>query len=420
MKSKFLYWINRTKEQLWFKPLIFCILSVFGALMAHSADGLGYSDLIPSVSKDSLKGLLNTISASMLVISTFAVGSMISAFSSASNMATPRSFRLIIADDVSQNALSVFIGSFIYSVVARIALENEFYGDSGVFILFVITCITFAVVIFTFVRWVDQISKLGRLNPTIIKIENATLSAVDAYKKQPYLSLNKTTDNIPKGFPLYANQAGYVQNIDIEALNNIAQEVDCHFHINAMPGSFTFGDKSIVKVAKNKRELKPTEKERVINTFNIALQRTFEEDPRFGLIALSEIASRALSPGINDPGTAIAVLNSHVRIFKSFAKPEEEDKKESVMYERVSAEELEVEDLFNDAFRPIARDGSGNVEVMMRLQKVFRSISLMDNKLFSKAAINLSRQSYKRAEMDMKLPEDLDVLKSICLCHDED
>jgi uncharacterized membrane protein len=70
----------------------------------------------------------------MLVISIFAVGSMISAFSAASNTATPRSFQLTIADDVSKNALSVFIGSFIY-IVALVALKNGYYGRAGHFVL---------------------------------------------------------------------------------------------------------------------------------------------------------------------------------------------------------------------------------------------------------------------------------------------
>jgi uncharacterized membrane protein len=59
---------------------------------------------------------------------------MISAFSAASNTATPRSFQLTIADDV-KNALSVFIGSFIYSIVALVALKNGYYGRAGHFVL---------------------------------------------------------------------------------------------------------------------------------------------------------------------------------------------------------------------------------------------------------------------------------------------
>lgn len=107
----------------------------------------------------------------MLVIAIFAVGSMISAYSAATGTATPRSFKLIVADDVSQNALSVYIGSFIFSIVASVALRNEYYGQAGTFTLFILTLFVFAVVILTFLRWVERISKLGRLGHTIKKLK---------------------------------------------------------------------------------------------------------------------------------------------------------------------------------------------------------------------------------------------------------
>ncbi|NNM19252.1 MAG: DUF2254 domain-containing protein, partial [Croceitalea sp.] len=108
MKKKLLIAYNRIREHLWFRPFLFCLFSVLGALVAQQADGLGISDLVPNIDEETIGGLLDTISASMLVIAIFAVASMLSAFSSASNTATPRSFKIVVTDDVSQNALSVF------------------------------------------------------------------------------------------------------------------------------------------------------------------------------------------------------------------------------------------------------------------------------------------------------------------------
>ena len=130
--------------------------------------------MVPKISKESLSGLLNTISASMLVIAIFAVASMVSAYATASSTATPRTFSLVVADDVSQNALSAFIGAFIFSIVALIALQNGFYNKAGRFSLFVLTIAVFTIVIFTFVRWVDTVARLGRLGTTIDKVEAAT------------------------------------------------------------------------------------------------------------------------------------------------------------------------------------------------------------------------------------------------------
>ena len=60
------------------------------------------------------------MASGMLVMATFAVGSMVAAYASASNTASPRSFSLVISDDSSQKALSAFVGAFIFSTVARL------------------------------------------------------------------------------------------------------------------------------------------------------------------------------------------------------------------------------------------------------------------------------------------------------------
>jgi uncharacterized membrane protein len=93
----------------------------------------------------------HTISAaSLLVIATFAVASMVSSYASAGSTATPRAFSLVIADDVSQNGFSTFIGAFIFSIVALVASKNDFYEKPGRFALFALTIAVFAAVIVTF------------------------------------------------------------------------------------------------------------------------------------------------------------------------------------------------------------------------------------------------------------------------------
>lgn len=213
MKKKLLIQYNRLREQLWFRPLLFCLFSVAGALVANQADGLGLNDYIPNIDKESIVGLLNTISASMLVISIFAVASMLSAFSSASSTATPRSFKIVVTDDVSQNALSVFIGAFIFSIVATIAVNNGYYEKAGRFILFLFTILLFAVVILTFLRWVDRISRLGRLEHTINQVEQVVANSLSAYIQYPYLKALPLKDKLVDGQAVCANSIGYVQHM---------------------------------------------------------------------------------------------------------------------------------------------------------------------------------------------------------------
>jgi len=415
MKQNILFALNRLKEKLWFRPLIFCVLSVFGALLAQISDDSNLYEVVPQIKTESLEQLLSTISGSMLVISIFAVGSMISAFSAASNTATPRSFKLIIADDVSQNALSVFIGSFIYSIVAMVALKNGYYGKAGHFVLFLFTLLFFALVIITFLRWVERISKLGRMGHTIKLVEDTTANAIEFWLESPTLNGIAIKPNQEKGSAVYSDYSGYVQQINMSKLQKIAETLDAVITINTVPGNFATLDKPLYYIIlKNTGSEIPDFKE-TKKAFTIGDMRYFDEDPRFGLITLSEIASRALSPAVNDPGTAIQIIGSYVRIFSLWHKSTSISNSEKNVFNRIAVPALSIPDLFEDAFRPIARDGAGNIEVMIRLQKAFNSIASIANFELKKNCLLHSLQAFERAQLKMKYKNDIIALERECL-----
>jgi len=412
MKHEYRLFLKRLTGKLWFRPLIFCLLSIGAALISHLADTIFPNDFFPEIKKSSLENLLTTISASMLVISIFAVGSMISAFSSASATATPRSFELIVADDVSQNALSVYIGSFIFSIVATVALKNEYYGDAGYFTLFILTIFVFTLVILTFLRWVDRISKLGRLAHTIKKIEEVSLKALLNRRKEPFMGGCKLTNHNDNTFPIYTKRIGYVQYINLEKLQKLATTNNVVIILNCIPGTFASLDKPLFYCYSSNHNYLKSDVEKLIEEFEIDDNRSFNDDPRFGLIALSEIASRALSPGINDPGTAIAILGSYVRLFSLWFNTKETD---IIKYDRIEVPGISIADMFEDAFRPISRDGAGNIEVMLKLQKVLISISRVGDSTTKEVALKHSKSAYERAELVMQYSKDLEYLKSKCL-----
>lgn len=137
--DKLKFYFRRLCERLWVKPLAVCILSIAAVFIARTADRIGFDQDIPHITLDSIEALLSIMAASMLVIAVFAVSSMVSAYASASNSATPRSFTLIVADGVSQNTLSIFIGAFIFSIVALTATKNDLFRETGLVVLFALT-----------------------------------------------------------------------------------------------------------------------------------------------------------------------------------------------------------------------------------------------------------------------------------------
>ncbi len=394
---------NRIAERLWFKPLAVSIVSVATVFLAKMADRANAVWAAPPITDDSLESILSVMAASMLVIATFAVASMVSAYASASASATPRAFRLVVADDVSQNALSTFIGAFIFSIVALIAQKNAFFGQAGKATLFVVTIAVFALVIVTFVRWVDQIARLGRLGNTVTRVEEATMRALLRRRDRPRLGGVAPEPPGLVGHAVYTPHSGYVQRVDMSTLQHWAHEHDARILVAALPGTFAMAGRPLAVVrSSGSGSLPPSDD--VVKAFTIGNERIFDDDPRFGLVVLAEIADKALSPGINDPGTAITILGSFARLFSAWcAAPEEQPE---IRYDRVEVPELSLQDMFEDAFTAIARDGAGCIEVVLRLQKVLGGLATLPG--CREVAVRQSRLAMARAEEALRSPHDLD------------
>ena len=118
-------WVQRLREQLrlmWVRVLLY---SLAGVALAGLAPLIG--PVLPYVPKidlaaGSVGSLLNIIASSMLAVTTFSMSIIVGAYGSATSNATPRATRLLEQDRTAQSAVSVFIGSFLFSIVGIIGL----------------------------------------------------------------------------------------------------------------------------------------------------------------------------------------------------------------------------------------------------------------------------------------------------------
>ena len=411
MRENLLFHWNRIREKLWVKPLLVSLLSVAFAFVASLADQTDSAAWVPNISTESIEALLNLVTSSMLVIAMFAVGAMVTAYASASNSATPRAFSVVLADDTSQNALSIFIGVFIYGAVALVALKNDVYDHAGRFALFVVSVLVFALVILTFIRWMDSIARLGRMGNTIDKVEVAVASSFANWWSQPRLGGSLLSDqSTVAGEPLVLSKVGYLQRVDMAALQAVAAQHDLKIFLSVLPGKFCTPGNPIAWVqglgSNNKACF-----EQMANAFHLADRRTYDQDPRFGLVVLCEIACRALSPAVNDPGTAIDVIGTSTRLFHQWALARQKSPTDP-LYDRIFVPELREQDLFDDAFNGLARDGASMVEVSIRLQKAFQAMACFGDDRIKAASVEHSRRALARNELAMTLPQDIEAVRS--------
>jgi uncharacterized membrane protein len=215
----------------------------------------------------------------------------------------------------------------------------------------------------------------------------------------------------PGGIPVYGRKIGYLQRIDVLTLQNFAEENDIEIRVAALPGKFLTPDIPLAFCNTNKNSLDALDFSEILNAFTMNDDRTMDEDPRFGLIILSEIGSRALSAAVNDPGTAIDIIESFVRLFARWVEDDQKDAKQKISADRVFVPELSIKDMLDDAFNAISRDGAGTLEVAVWLQKAFKALAALGDEELRQEAVAHANLAYRYAEKAFVLPEEIEILQ---------
>lgn len=408
---KFFFRLRQIVHQMWFMPAVFSILALATVAAAHYSAFLLPEKLPFDVSEQATETVLTIVATSMLTVATFALATMVSAFFGASQSTTPRAVRLIAEDRAAQMPISIFIGAFLFSIVGIIALSSGFYSASGRLILFSVTMIVVILLVGALIRWISKISSIGQVRETIGRMEAVTSTAFRNLAEKPFHGCRETTSAAEGGAALHATEVGYVQHLEPARLQKVAEQHGLFIHVIARPGAHVNAARPLVRV---KGEIDDEVTKGIREAFVLGRERTFYHDPRFGLIALNEIAARALSPGINDPGTAISVIHGHVRIFSGWFARQAEVVPE-LEFDRLSMVAIAPEKLLEDAFRPIARDGAANVEVCVQLFKALEAIQAASPQEFEAPIRRFAEVLMDRVRSAMSHPTDVDVVEAAAI-----
>jgi uncharacterized membrane protein len=187
-------------------------------------------------------------------------------------------------------------------------------------------------------------------------------------------------------------------------LQDKAEELGCQIYLAVLPGAFVHPATVLAYVLGDL----PEDISKITHAFTIGDTRSFEQDPRFGLSVLSEIAERALSPAVNDPGTAIDILGRALRLFAPLAAHRDP----ALMFPRIWVPPLTLSDMMDDIFPPIARDGATIFAVQIRLQKTLLALAQIAPSRFSSLAQHHSAMAISRCRRNM-LPNEIDALQAV-------
>lgn len=407
--NKWLFVLQRLSKRMWFRASLYCGLALLTALAGVVVDPVLPPGLAERFGADSVGNILSILATSMLAVTTFSLATMVSAYGIASQSATPRASSLLIEDNHAQIALATFIGAFLFSIAGLIALSTGLYGDGGRMVLFIASVAVIVLITVTLLRWIEQLSRFGRVSETINLVEDATRHAMQSRARAPFMGGVPAGDLPGDGVPIESETVGYVEHLDMEGLAQVAQEHGIDIHVVSLPGSFAAPGHPL---AITTRALDKDGVDSVRKAFSVGDSRTFENDPRYGLIVLNEIAIRALSPAVNDPGTCIDIIGTIVRLLVGWSEARVKHAGHAeVQYPHVHVPALSEDDMYDDVFPSIVRDGAHMREIGIKLQKAFAALSLCTHVPTRRPVAEHARAAYARAMDAMDFEPDREAIR---------
>ena len=276
---------------------------------------------------DAATALMETIASSMITTASVVFSIMLVALSLASSQFGSRLISNYMRDSRTQIALGTFVATYIYCLLIIRAIRSSDAVDGsfipelsvalgvGLAIANILMLIYFIHHISVSIQASEILAKIGHdLNKGIKHLfpEQPTFESDSAQKQQSAEAI-KSDQSLPASFQdeavsVAAVGDGYLQSVDTEALIELAKERDLIIKLERRPGDYIVDGMPLVSVAPGTQIDKKLEA-RINFMFVTDVQRTPGQDILFVVNQLVEVAVRALSPGINDPFTAITAID---------------------------------------------------------------------------------------------------------------
>lgn len=378
------YW-DSLRSNFWFVPTLMVAGSVllsFATLWLDHRPGTGRitsAALTYSRGPEGARALLSAVAGSMVTIASLTFSITIVTLQLASSQFGPRLLRSFVRDRGNQVVLGTFIATFTYCLLVLRAVngtdEHEFVPHLSVIIALLLTLASLGVLIY----FIHHTSHSIQAETVVNSVGNDLREAIDRLFPESLgddaaaAGRPPSAATLPAGFdagsrPVPATESDYLQNVDGERLLELAAAKDLVLRVEHRPGEFVVEGQDLVRVWPASR-LNDELAEAIRAAFYFGSRRTLTQDTRFAVDQLVEVAVRALSPGINDPFTAVACLD---RLGASLSRLAGRATPSSYRFDeggqlRVVAEVSSMAGLVDAAFHQIRQAARTNAAVTLRL-----------------------------------------------------
>nr|WP_301539032.1 DUF2254 domain-containing protein [Nocardioides sp. zg-1230] len=311
------------RDKFWVLPLVFALLAaLLGLGLTALDDWLDTSLTLPLLfagGPEGARSLLSAIITSMISFTGLVFSITVVVLQLTSSQFSPRVLRTFLRDWVNQVALGVFVATFVYSLVVLRAVRGTAETDTFVPQISVTVAFGFVLAsVVVFLLYIDHIAQSIRAATIITQIAKDTREAIERSYPADTEARPRVAPPATAGHRVAAEAPGVVQQVDDQGLLALAAEHGATIRVLRAIGEFVPEGSALLDV--HGEDLPDEESLRA--RVHLGKERVLDDDPGFGFRQLVDIAERALSPGINDPTTAVQVIDQlHDLLRRLAARP---------------------------------------------------------------------------------------------------
>jgi uncharacterized membrane protein len=342
----------------------------------RNADAAWVADLpwIHDATAEGSRSILGVVAGSMINVTGVVFSITIVALTLASSQFGPRLLRSFMRDRASQAVMGMFVATFLFNLLVLRAIDSTqadaFVPHLSITAAVVLGIASLFVLIFFIHHAASSIQAAAVIQSVASEIDVCLPlvfpDQVGESAKEETAQYDAWRKRLRDGQPVRAQTSGYVRVIDSDLLMNAAEEHDVVLGVDCRPGTFASRGTRLATVGgAASDELIDA----VRGAFVLGSQRSAVQDLGHLTDQLTEMAVRALSPGINDPRTAIACVHRLGDVLASLAaRPfPSAFRLDDAGALRVVAEPPGFEDLAHTMISPIRHYGAGDPEVCLAL-----------------------------------------------------
>lgn len=255
--------------------------------------------------------ILTTIIGGIISLTVFSFSMVMVVLNRTSASLSPRVLPQLVAQKFHQVVLGFYMGTIVFSLILVNNVDSDEYVPSlGILLSMILAIFSLGL----FIYFIHSISQSIQVDNILKVIYKKTKRQIESLKLEnhEYNEISKTGDL--KWFDgIIAKETGYYKLVNLQSLCSLLEKNKIHLKTCIYSGEFV--SQGIVLAKVDKQNLSEQEEAVIQKSFYLTTNTVTEQQYYFGLRKISEIAVKSLSPGINDPGTAVRAIHYLIMLF---------------------------------------------------------------------------------------------------------